>query len=157
MGANIDTSGLTLFGHRVRRAASGQLQKDLVTMLHEVGPKIETDVKRAASTKMQRRAAATVGSRNTGYGIDLGPSGGGLGGVLFQGAEFGGRKRPKKAVVRGRPLWGKPGSVVRRTTMQFLPHLGHEGYFFWVTVRERMPKLEKALQETVQKALGGDV
>lgn len=154
MAARVDTSGLERFGLRVHKAASGQLQKDLVQMLHEAGPKIETDIKRAAHTKMQRVAASTVDSHNTGDGISLGSSGGGLGGTLFPGAEFGGRKRPKRAVVRGRPVWGRPGTVVRRTTMQFLPHLGHEGYFLWPTVRDWMPKIEKATGEAVEQTLG---
>ena len=39
--------------------------------------------------------------------------------------------------------------------MQFLPHLGNEGYFFWPTMRNWLPKLFKQQQETLDKVMGG--
>ena len=48
---------------------------------------------------------------------------------------------------------GRAYVVRRRTTMQFLPHLGREGYFLWPTVREWLPKINKAIGEAVREVL----
>jgi hypothetical protein len=37
--------------------------------------------------------------------------------------------------------------------MQFLPHLGREGYFLWPTVREWLPKINKAIGQQLVKVL----
>jgi hypothetical protein len=37
--------------------------------------------------------------------------------------------------------------------MQFLPHLGQEGYFLWPTVRVWLPKINKAIGAGVAKVL----
>ena len=40
--------------------------------------------------------------------------------------------------------------------MQFLPHLGREGYFFFPTIREWMPKLLEQSDKIVAESLGGE-
>jgi len=54
--------------------------------------------------------------------------------VVLKGAEFGGRRRKKKAVVT-RSRSGRGYIMRRRTTMQFAPFLGTRGYWFWPTAR----------------------
>lgn len=154
MSASVDTRGLEKMSKGIRRAVTGQLQTELVRMLQDAGPKIETDIRGGASSKMQRKAAATVQSTKQSAGISLASNGSGLGATIFNGAEYGGRK-PKRIPYATRSRAGKPYVVHRRTTMQFLPHLGTEGYFFWPAVRDWMPKLTQAQEPAIAKALGG--
>jgi hypothetical protein len=136
--------------------SSKTLQKELVNNLHREGPRVESQIKGEASSRIQRRAATTVRVNPTSDGIDIqGGGGNGLAGTLFAGGEFGGRRR-RKQVSAGRSPAGKRYPIIRRrTTMQFAPHLGNEGYFFWPNVREWLPKLEKMQTETVEKSVGG--
>ena len=107
--------------------APTQLQKELVDNLHEAAPKIEADMQAAAFTKIERRAVSTVQITKDTEGITIkGGAGGGLGGELFAGGEFGGRKSKKKPYATRSP--NGRATVARRATMQFLPHLGTEGY-----------------------------
>jgi hypothetical protein len=147
--ASIDTSGLTKISGSLQKAVTGGLQRDMVESLHESARPIVADMQGAAFTKIQRRAAGKVNSSNDAKGITLRDGGD----VLFPGAEYGGRKSKRVTYVTRSPL-GRPYIVRRRTTMQFLPWLGREGYFFWPTVRDWMPKLEKQQEEIVEKVLG---
>lgn len=155
MSASIDTSGLTAFGRLIGRATSGGLQEGLVRDLQESGPKIVADIRGGAHTKIQRRAAGTVEMTRKSDGIELGGGrGASLGATLFDGGEYGGRKSARVIYAARSPL-GKAYVVRRRTTMQFLPHLGHEGYMFWPAVREWMPKLVKQQVELIEETMGG--
>lgn len=65
-----------------------------------------------------------------------GVSGGALAGEIFFGAEFGGQHH------KARTTTGRGGGfVIKRTTMQFRPHRGHEGYFFFPTLREDQDRM----------------
>lgn len=152
--ASIDVTGLATFSKSLRRAVSGSLQKELVANLHEAGPKIVADMHGAAHTKIQRRAVGTVVVERKPDGITIaGGRGGGLGATLFDGAEFGGRKS-KKVAYATRSRSGTPYIVNRRTTMQFLPWLGREGYMFWPSIRLWIPKLAKEQEAAIEKAIG---
>jgi hypothetical protein len=153
--ARIDTSDFTRAIAGIRRVTGGALQKELTKNLHEAGPKIVSEMKGSASTGIQRRAASTIEVTRDTEGITLRGGGrGGVNAVLFPGGEYGGRKSKKVAYATRSPR-GTAYVVRRRTTMQFLPHLGHEGYFFWTTMRDWLPKLYKIQQETVEKSIGG--
>jgi hypothetical protein len=153
--ASIDTTGLARFSNSVRRAITGDLQRQMVKSLQDAGPKLLSDMHGSAHTKIQRRAAGTVQITRSTAGIDIaGGRGGSLGAVLFDGGEYGGRKSRKVTYAARSPL-GRPYIVNRRTTMQFLPHLGREGYFYWPTVRDALPKLAKAQEALIQRALEG--
>jgi hypothetical protein len=156
MATRIDTGDLAMLIHDVKRVVRGSLEKELVKNLHEQGPHIVADMRGAASTKMERAAASTIELRRESKAIEIGSRGGSaFPGVIFDGAEYGGRKSKKVLVTRGHPLFGKAVVVKRRTTMQFQPWLGKEGWFFWPTVRQWMPKLRDQQIEIVEKALGG--
>lgn len=155
MTASIDVTGLAKFSDSIRRAVSGDLQKELVKNIQDAGPKMLAEMHGAAGTRIQKRAVSSVDLQRKSDGIVLeGGTGGGLGATLFDGGEYGGRKRKKVTYATRSPL-GKAYIINRRTTMQFLPWLGREGYFFWPTVRDWMKRLAKEQEELVEKALGG--
>lgn len=154
MSASIDVTGLARFSNSLRRAVAGDLQRDLVRNIQESGPEVVQDMRGSAFTKIQRRAADSVAATRSRDGIDIeGGRGSDLSAVLFDGGEYGGRKSRKVTYATRSPL-GRAYVVNRRTTMQFLPHLGREGYFYWPTVRDWLPKLAKAQEAIVTKALG---
>lgn len=150
MTARIDTSDFDAAIKGLSRIMGGSLQKEMTRNLHEAGPRIVADMKGSAFTKIQRRAAKTVSVSNDAKGIALR----GGGDVLFAGGEFGGRKS-KKVSYSTRSRAGRAYVVRRRTTMQFLPHLGREGYFFWPTMRDWLPKLEKIQIKTLEESVKG--
>lgn len=153
MSASITVAGLGPLIGRMSRTAT--LQKEMVAVLHDAATPIRRDMDAAAHTRIQSRAMDSVDVGKRGDGIELkGGARGGLGAVLFPGGEFGGHSGKKKYVVV--PVFGRRATSVRkRTTMMFLPHLGHEGYFFWPTVRDWTPKLTEQLTKTGTEILGG--
>lgn len=154
MTASIDVTGLATFSKSLRRAVSGSLQKELVASLHDAGPKILSDMRVAASTKIERRAVGSVVMTRKTDGIELeGGAGGGLGATLFPGGEYGGRKSKKVTYATRSPL-GKAYVVSRRTTMMFKPWLGREGHWFWPTIRLWIPKLAEEQEAAIEKVLG---
>jgi hypothetical protein len=157
MTASVDASGLDRLSRNVQRAVSGGLQDELVTSLHEAERPILTDMRGEAHTKIQKQAIRSVDTKRARDGIEIkgGGGGGGLPQVLWAGGEYGGRKRAKVTYATRSPL-GRPYIVRRRTTMQFLPSLGRQGYMYWPTVRDWMPKITKAHEEILEKTLGGD-
>jgi hypothetical protein len=156
MTASIDTTGLAKMSGGVRRAISGALQKELTENLHEAGPKIVADMKGAAHTRMQRAAAGTINMNRDSKGITIrGGGGGGFPGVVFDGAEYGGRATRKRFYASYQVYGNRALAVRKRATMQFLPHLGREGYFFWPTYRDWLPKLVKEQEAIIEKSLGG--
>lgn len=155
MTASIDTSDIARALGGIRRVVSGSLQKELTANLHAAGPQIVAEMKGAAGTKIQRRAASTIDMTRDAKGITVrGGHSGGLGGTLFAGGEFGGQKS-KRVTYATRSPRGTAYIVRRRTTMQFAPHLGTTGYFYWPTWRTWLPQLYKKQQETLDRAIGG--
>lgn len=152
MSASVDYSDFTAAIKTVNRAGS-RLQKDLVKNLHQGAPGLEAGIHSAAFTRIQHQAASTVRVNRTADGLGIHGGGGGLGGALFAGGEFGGRKGKKKAYSTRSPN-GKAYVVRRRTTMMFLPHLGTEGYFLWPSVRRFLPKLYQQQKATVETLFG---
>ena len=152
MGVTIE--GLERLQGKLARAKSGALQDDLVHNLHAAANPIIVDMDARAQTRIQRRAMDSVKATPLSNGIEIdGGRPGGLGEILFAGGEFGGRKGRKVSYATHSPN-GRPYRVRRRTTMQFLPHLGREGYFFWPTIREWMPKLLEQSEQIVAESLG---
>jgi hypothetical protein len=154
MTAKIDTTSFDLAIKRLN-TSSRELQNDLVKNLHDFGPKVESEIKGGAFTRVQAHAASTVQVSGVADGLSIqGGGGGGLGGTLFAGGEFGGRKS-KKVYYPTRSRSGGVYVVKRRTTMQFLPHLGNEGYFFWPAIRDWLPRLLKVQTETLERSVSG--
>lgn len=80
--------------------------------------------------------------------------GGGLASTLLKGAEFGGRRKPKRAYAYRSPL-GTVYIARRRATRQFLPYLGTRGYWFYPTVRKDMRGIRGRLRDVVQRVIDG--
>lgn len=153
MSVKFDTTDFTVAIKHLN-TSSKKLQKELVDNLHAEASPLESSIKGAAFTRIQRRAASTVNVARDSEGLTVHGGGGGLGGTLFAGGEFGGRKSKKKSYSTRSPN-GMAYVVRRRTTMMFLPHLGQEGYFLWPQVREFLPRLLKIQTETVERVMGG--
>lgn len=144
----IELVNLGTFQRRFTATSTGALQKELVSNLHKAATPIHQDMQAACFTHIQRRAMDSVEITKRPDGLEFtGGQTGGLGSALFLGAEFGGMTKKKKRVrgwVFGNPVRrppGSPGVVVRRTTMQFLPWLFADGYFFYPTIFGYEPKL----------------
>jgi hypothetical protein len=112
------------------------------------------DMREATFTPIQRHAQRSLAVRKDRLGVELlgATAGSSLDRVLYYGGEYGGRKSRRVAYATRTPA-GRAYVVRRRTTMQFLPHLGREGYFMWPTVREWLPKINQAIGEAVAKVL----
>ena len=79
-------------------------------------------------------------------------SGGGL--PYTKGAEFGGRIR-RTTHYSTSPRGTRYIVVLRRSTQQFRPHRGREGYFFWPTVRDSSEVVLKPWRELVDDVVAG--
>jgi len=99
-----------------------------------------------------RIASRTARVSSTADGMSVVTGGAGLAATLMAGAEYGGRKRPKKAYVN-RSKRGKGYIVRRRTTQQFKPHLGSRGYWFWPTARKDLKGINKRVAAVIQKVV----
>lgn len=73
-------------------------------------------------------------------------------GVVAAGAEFGGRRRPKKTYVTHRK--GTTYTVRRRTTMQFLPH-NARGYALVPAMRSSMAGIRDRILLAVAAVVSG--
>jgi hypothetical protein len=156
MTASIDVTGLAHFSGAIRKAVSGDLQKELVKHIQDAGPKILDDMRGEASSRIERRAVGSVTNTRKPDGIELeGGKGGGLGATLFPGGEYGGRATKKRFYPTSMVFGHRALGVSKRATMMFKPHLGTHGYFFWVTVRDWTKRLAKEQDEIVGRAMEG--
>jgi hypothetical protein len=146
--ARVDSTGIEKMLRGVRRVTSG-LQKQLVRELQSDAPGLAGRMKGAAHTGIQRKAAAGISVSRDSQGVTFTGSG-----VLWAGGEYGGGKN-QKVTYSTRSRAGRAYAVRRRTTKQFLPHLGTEGYFFWPTYRDALPDLIRKQEQTIDKAMGG--
>lgn len=105
-------------------------------------------------TPIQRHAKNSLALRKDQFGVEVAGAAAGtaLDRVLYYGGEYGGRKS-RKVRYATRSRAGRAYVVRRRTTMQFLPHLGREGYFLWPTVRVWLPKINQAIGDQVARVL----
>lgn len=101
-------------------------------LVREIPKFVASNAVAAASTRAERKAASTIkAQKNT---VSLG--GGGkrqAAGSMALGTEFGGRGRP--------------------TTMQFRPHRGKDGYFFWPSIRNNSDHIKKMWDDLVDGLL----
>jgi len=129
-------------------------QREAVRVIHHEAAPMVRAMHTAAFTPIQRHAARSVAIRPDRYGVELAGAAAGtaLDRVLYYGGEYGGRvSRKVRYATTSRT--GRRYVVRRRTTMQFLPHLGREGYFVWPTVREWLPKINRAIGANVARVL----
>lgn len=128
-------------------------REGLVDLLRSEGRKIFAGamVLSGVYGKIPRIAASSLRFERTTDGANVAVGGGGgLPAILLMGAEFGGRKRKTTYVSRSRR--GTPYIVnQRRTTMQFLPHLGNRGYWFWPSVRRQLDGVMRRATDKVME------
>lgn len=95
------------------RAMPVELKKGIAEQGRAIADMVAQETAAAASTKAEALAASTI-KRSGAQGVRAGnPSS--SAGQMFFGTEFGGQGTPR--------------------TMQFRPHRGKEGYFFWPKIR----------------------
>lgn len=97
-------------------------------------------------------ATVTVATIDRGMVVKAGGSG--LAKTLMPGSEYGGRKRPKRPYVN-RSRSGKAYVMKRRATMQFKPHLGNRGYWFWPTARTDLKGINRRVSAILSKVANG--
>jgi len=154
VNASVELRGLEQLQRRFRKADTA-LRGELVDAVFDSTRPMLRDMHSSATSRIERRAVSTVGVRRQQQGVELtGGEGHDLGAALFFGGEFGGRVSKKK-LVRARVFGGPAVWVKKRTTMQFKPHLGKEGYFFWPTVRQWLPKVHRDVSERAVEVLSG--
>lgn len=100
--------------------------------VREVAKFVADQAVAAASTRAERKVAATIKAQKASVSI----GGGGrkqAAGNMALGTEFGGRGRP--------------------TTMQFRPHRGKDGYFFWPSIRNNSAHIKQMWDDMVDGLL----
>jgi hypothetical protein len=130
------------------------VQVEAVKVIQQQATPMIDAARRATFTPIQRHAANAIDVRRDQVGVTIAgaAAGSALDRALYYGGEYGGRKS-KKVVYATRSPRGRAYVVHRRTTMQFLPHLGREGYFLWPTVRDWLPKINQSIGDAVVKVL----
>lgn len=128
-----------------------QIQQAAVEQIHTEARRLALDMptRAAAFGRLTGKAGRTIELRTEGGGATVKGGGHGLGGVLFKGAEYGGRRKRKTYAME------RNGTVFvvnrRRTTMQFLPHLGTRGYFFWPTIRRDLTGVRSRMNQAIER------
>lgn len=103
------------------------LSDDLV---REIPRFVADQTRAAASTRAEVKAASTIKSQKNTVSLGGGGRKNRAGGMAL-GTEFGGQGR--------------------KTTMQFRPHRGREGYFFWPTIRANSETIKKMWDDLLEK------
>lgn len=114
------------------RALPKDVKKGADEQVRAVAKFVAEETRKAASTPAERKAMSTIKSQKA--SVSLG--GGGKKsrpGNMALGTEFGGRGR--------------------KTTMQFRPHRGRDGYFFWPTIRANSSKIKQMWDDLVDDLL----
>lgn len=131
----------------VSKATERHIQRD------ELGP-MPPHMRSAAGFRRQASVAASTvryAPVRGGARVSAG-EGGGIGSTLLLGAEFGGRRKPKRAYAYRSPK-GTVYVARRRATQQFLPHVGRRGYWFYPTVRKDMRGIRGRLRDVIQDVI----
>jgi hypothetical protein len=156
VSANVKVDGLAQLSQRVARWPAEVDAAIAKAIVDEIRPMISHMTSRASAvSRVAGMAASTARIVSTPKGLAIMVGGtGGLASTVLKGAEFGGRRRKKKAVVMRSPR-GRGYIARRRTTMQFAPFLGNRGYWFWPTARTDLrgvnARVGKVLSSVVSK------
>jgi|SRR5215471_4338148 len=97
-------------------------------------------------------AAETIAERDTANGAEIhGGAGSGKGAQVFHGTEFGAQRRRRSTYVMRTAGRGVGVAVTRRTTRQFRPFVGRQGYYFWPAVRQGLRGIDTRVAETLTR------
>jgi hypothetical protein len=153
LDSRVELLGLAAVRVKFLRAPA-TVQAEAVQVIQQQATPMVAAMQTATFTRIQKHAARSLDLRRDRFGVELVGAARGtpLDRALYYGGEYGGRKSQKvRYATRSRA--GRAYVVRRRTTMQFLPHLGREGYFLWPTVREWLPTINKAIGQQLVKVL----
>jgi hypothetical protein len=148
MPATIEILGLDPLTNRVKTWPREIDNAVHAQILVEVRPLMSTMRGLASGVGVARHAARNLRVASTTDGVAVAAGGD----PTIFGAEFGShRKRRKAYATRSRK--GNGYLVRRRTTMQFKPHLGKRGYWFWPAVRTDLAGINRRVFELLGKAV----
>jgi hypothetical protein len=150
MAIHMDTSQWDRASKALTTAAETTIRRDVV----QVAMRRAADQARATG-RGQGGAAAygaeTIGVRLTATGAEIhAGGGGGKGGQLFYGTEFGAQGRRRTTYVMRTAAGGR--AVTRRTTRQFRPFVGRQGYYFFPAVRQALRGIDGRVADALTKA-----
>jgi hypothetical protein len=114
------------------RAMGPGLQEAITKLTPDIAQYVYRITTGAASTSAERKAVG--GIKLSGSAVILG-NGNDRAGRMAVGTEFGGRRR--------------------RHTMQFRPHKGREGYFFWPAMRSHSTEIKKMWDDMLDRLISG--
>jgi hypothetical protein len=153
MTAQVSITGMDDLRGRIRtwpNSVDDAVQRQI---LQEVQPMVVHMKQRSSMIGgAARLVGRTTNASSTSTGMQVRIGGSGLAGVLVSGAEYGGRKRPKRAYVN-KSKRGRGYIVRRRTTQQFKPHLGNRGYWFWPTARKDLKGINKRVAAVLSQVV----
>ncbi len=116
------------------RALPSDVKKAADDQVRAVAKFVASEATSAASTKAEHKAATTIKAQKA--SVTLGGGGkNNRAGSMALGTEFGGRGR--------------------KTTQQFRPHRGRDGYFFWPSIRANSSTIKQMWDDLVDEALNG--
>lgn len=149
----IDVVGLNAAIAGLAKADKSSLDHALGEALHQQVPfSTAGAAKGRAPGRMAARAAAGTTVRHTPAGAEMRAGGT----EYLLGAEFGGQRGGKRRYVT-RSRAGRAYAVARRTTMQFHPWAGHNGYWFTPAWKASLQGVRQNLLDALSKEVGGDV
>jgi hypothetical protein len=150
MSATIEILGLDPLTNRVKtwpRAIDNAVHEQILV---EARPLTSTMHGLASGVGgVARHAARNLRVVSTTDGVSVTASGD----PTIFGAEFGSHRKRRKAYVN-RSRRGDGYIVRRRTTMQFKPHLGRRGYWFWPAVRTDLAGINRRVLELLSDVVG---
>jgi hypothetical protein len=150
----IQVTGIKAWLQRFSRMPS-EIDKALLRQVEIEARPLVPDMRSTAGGygAMPAKAAATARLSPLRDGAQVRAGGtGSVASEILYGAEHGGRKRGKRAVARRSKL-GNVYITRRRTTMQFKPHMGQRGYWFWPTARKDLKGINRRMRDVLQRTV----
>jgi hypothetical protein len=118
---------------KVFRSLPKDIQAGADELVRDIARLVASEAQGAATTRAERKAATSIKAQKASVSIGS-PSG--AAGQMALGTEFGGQRR--------------------KTTMQFRPHRGRQGYFFWPSIRSSSERIKRMWDELVDGLIGGE-
>ena len=154
LNLGVEVEGLPSYFARLRslpKVAQDEMREAAMAIAEDEASRIRAA---AASDSSQSAAIAQfikarrdrVPAISAGGARRAGVKGGARAGEIFFGAEFGGKAR-KAGPVKTRTA--RSGFVIKETTQQFRPHTGHEGYFFFPTLRKDQDRMLERYEQAL--------
>ena len=125
----------------IQRVGSARVQQQVARVVAESSPAP------AGPPRFASLVNTTVRATSAGFTVTSS-------GPVAKGAEFGGRRGPKRAYISSRK--GTRFIVRRRTTMQFLPWVGNRGYAIVPSMRRSLKGIRQRILDAIFEAVTGE-